>query len=75
MQSNLVSLTYEIEIRPGDKLELPEALVKGVGPGRWVLNVRPAGRAGLRRKYLGQNGFLNSYAPEDEGLYDDGPTR
>ena len=67
MKDQLVNLTYTIELQPGEKLALPPAAVQSVGPGRWIVNIRPAGSNGTRR----HDAFLNSYAAEDEGLYDD----
>lgn len=61
-------LTCEVEVKPGEKLSLPPSL-SAVGPGRWLITVEPANA--VRR----HSAFLNSYAPEDEGLYDDYPTR
>jgi hypothetical protein len=75
MKSNLINLTYEIELQPGEKLTLPESLVEGVGAGHWVVTIQPlisATPPGIIRNH---SAFLNSYAPEDEGLYDDYPTR
>jgi hypothetical protein len=66
MKDELLNLTYTIELKPGEKLALPPAAVESIGPGRWILNIRPAGANGIRR----HDAFLNSYAPEDEGLYD-----
>jgi len=68
VQDKPIELTYEIELREGEKLSLPESLIASVGPGRWWLSVRPA----LVRDHAA---FLNSYAPEDEGLYDAYPPR
>jgi len=71
MRSGLVNLTYEIELQPGEKLSLPESIVRNVGAGRWVIIIQPATsafRPGIIRNH---SAFLNSYAPEDEGLYDD----
>ena len=34
MKDQLVRMTYEIELQPGEQLRLPEALVAGIGPGR-----------------------------------------
>jgi len=67
MKSTVVSLTYEIELQPGEELMLPESLVKSLGAGRWLITVRPlsAPQANVC------DAFLDSYAPEDEGLYDD----
>jgi hypothetical protein len=66
MKNELVRLTYEIELLPGESLSLPEALVASVGPGRWRLTIQPVLQSPLRN----HTAFLKSYAPEDEGLYD-----
>lgn len=66
MKDELIGMTYEIEIGPGEQLRLPEALVAGIGPGRWRLTVQPVQRPPARDHAA----FLNGYAPEDEGLYD-----
>jgi hypothetical protein len=70
MKSSLLNLTYEIEIQPGEKLVLPESLVESVGEGRWVITIQPADSGASIRDH---RAFLSSYAPEDEGLYDDYP--
>lgn len=41
MQSNLLNLTYEIELQPGEKLALPSTLIEVIGAGRWVVTIRP----------------------------------
>jgi len=64
-------MTYEIEIEPGEQLCLPEALLAGIGPGRWRLTVQPVRRNPVRNHAA----FLGGYAPEDEGLYDAYPAR
>ena len=58
-----------VNLQPGEQLTLPADLVERVGPGRWVVTIRPLDRstAAVRR----HEAFLNGYAPEDEGLYDD----
>ena len=70
MQNNLVNLTYEIELEPGEKLTLPESLITHVNAGRWLITIQP-----LPALIRSHSAFLNSYAPEDEGLYDDYPSR
>ena len=40
MHSSLVNLTFEIEVQPGEKLELPANLVNDLGPGRWLVTLR-----------------------------------
>jgi hypothetical protein len=66
MKDKLIRLTYEIELQPGEQLRLPEPLIAALGPGRWRLTVQPVRRSPMRSHAA----FLNSYAPEDEGLYD-----
>ena len=67
MKANVVSLTYEIELQPGEELTLPESLRLSLGAGRWLITVRPLPTLQVRE----HNAFLDSYAPEDDGLYDD----
>jgi hypothetical protein len=68
MKSRLVNLTFEVELQSGEKFVLPEEL-EHIGEGRWIITVQPAfATTPLIRNH---NAFLNGYAPEDEGLYDD----
>lgn len=70
MKHGQSELEFAIEVRPGEKLALPQELVESVGPGRWIVSVRPWDEtdvAGIRL----HDAFLRGYAPEDEGLYDD----
>jgi hypothetical protein len=70
MKDELIQLSFTIELQPGEKLTLPPALVESVGAGRWILTIRPwaaPGAQAVRR----HDAFLNGYAAEDEGLYDD----
>ena len=71
MQSNLLNLTYEIELQPGEKLALPTTLVDVIGAGRWVVTIRPSEPVTTALPIRNHSAFLNSYTPEDEGLYDD----
>ncbi len=71
MQSNLLSLTYEIEIQPGEKLTLPQALIDGVGAGRWMITIQPSGLSTANPAIHDHTAFLNSYTTDDEGLYDE----
>jgi len=71
MENSLVSLTYEVELEPGKRLiTLPESLIAHVDTRRWLITIRPC-PAPVRS----HSAFLNSYAPKDEGLYDDYPPR
>ncbi|HEV3340706.1 MAG TPA: hypothetical protein VG125_10130 [Pirellulales bacterium] len=67
MKSEAIEIVCTVDVKPGEKLTLPPSLVNGIGPGRWLVSVRPAGRGELRQ----HDAFLASYAPQDEGLYDD----
>ena len=69
MQSDPTPITYEVDLQPGESLMLPADASKIVGPGQWQIIVQPAGQNSTRD----HTAFLNSYAPEDEGLYDDYP--
>lgn len=74
MKSSVVSLTYEIELQPGEKLILPPSLIESIGAGRWIITVQPATSATQAVPAYGDSAFLDSYVPEDEGLYDDDVT-
>ena len=67
MKEHLKHLEYEIELQPGEKLTLPPSLIESVGAGRWVITVQSVVGTPIRS----HGTFLNGYAPDDEGLYDD----
>jgi hypothetical protein len=67
MKDSLKHLAFEIELQPGERLTLPPALIDSVGPGRWIVTIEPASASPIR----GHSAFLNGFAAEDEGLYDD----
>jgi D-lyxose ketol-isomerase len=75
MKSELIQLSYEIELQPGEKLTLPLSLMESVGAGRWIITIQSVSTAGAPATTRRHDAFLNSYAPEDEGLYDDCPSR
>ena len=56
----------EIELRPGEPLQIPAEFAQQIGSGRWRLTVEP-----IDKSVRSHEAFLNSYAPSDEGLYDD----
>lgn len=70
----MTQLSYDIEVYAGETLQLPESVVKQVGPGRWRIIIEPIDEE-LNAPVRGHSAFLHGYAPEDEGLYDDYPTR
>jgi hypothetical protein len=71
MPSNINEVTYDVQLQPGEPLRLPIEAAQIVGPGHWLVSIRPAddsAQTGLVRDHAA---FLNSYAPEDDGLYDE----
>ncbi|AVH66814.1 hypothetical protein [Nostoc sp. 'Peltigera membranacea cyanobiont' N6] len=73
MQNELTTLTYEIELKPGEKLNIPESILENITTGHWVITIQQ--KAEETKKALSHDAFLNGYAPEDEGLYDNYPSR
>jgi len=63
------SVTYEVEVGPGECLRLPDELVGQFHEGTWVLTIR-AKDAEADRVY-DYEALLAGYSEEDEGLYDD----
>lgn len=73
---SLLNLTYDVELKPGEKLTLPASLINAVDAGRWLVTIRPyTVSTQLLPTIRDHRAFLNGYAPEDEGLYDELPTR
>jgi hypothetical protein len=69
MDSDFTEITFEVRLQPGEPLRLSEDAAAIVGPGHWLVSIRPADSAsGPIRDHTA---FLNSFSPEDEGLYDD----
>lgn len=71
MSGKVLNLSYEIELRTGEKLSLPDSLLDSIGVGRWVVTIQPVAPASETQSIRNHQAFLNGYAPEDEGLYDD----
>jgi hypothetical protein len=72
MSNATLPIECEIELRPGEKLCLPETVTGRVGAGRWLVTVQPAEQSDATRVH---QAFLDGYSPEDEGLYDDAAAR
>jgi hypothetical protein len=70
MERQSLEKTCTVDVKPGEKLTLPASLVDGVGPGRWVVTVRPCNEP-VESRAGRHDAFLNSYSPQDDGLYDD----
>jgi hypothetical protein len=71
MKGKLIQMTFEVDLENNEKLELPENLITNLGAGRWLITIQPKTTEPIRA----HTAFLNSYAEEDEGLYDDYPSR
>jgi hypothetical protein len=67
MKSELVKLAFTVEIEEGEKLIIPDRISQDIGKGKWLITIQPNSRTAIRT----HDAFLNSYVPEDEGLYDD----
>jgi hypothetical protein len=74
MNSKLVNLTYEVQLQLGETLALPDTFTKNIGEGRWLITIQPAQSIPTPAP-RSHDAFLNGYAPEDNGLYDDYPSR
>jgi hypothetical protein len=75
MKGSLTNLNVEIELQPGEQLTLPEPLRKAISPGRWLITIQPVSTEPSPSPIGNHQAFLNSYAAEDEGLYDHYPAR
>ena len=71
MQSKLAEITFDLELQPGEPLSLPKEAAEIVGPGHWLVSVRPAAQVGHNSPLRDHTAFLNSCVPEDESLCDD----
>ena len=71
MPSTLVNLTYEIELKKGEAFSLPKEAIKQLKTGKWLISIRPVAKELDLRPIRRHGAFLNGYAEEDEGLYDD----
>lgn len=71
MQSDPTEFTYDVQLQPGEPLRLPADAAKIIGPGHWLVSIRQADIESQESHLRDHSAFLNSYTPEDEGLYDD----
>ena len=72
MKSDSTKLSYQVQLQPGEKLTLAASLVESIGAGDWIVTIEQIDTVSERIR--NHKAFLNSYALEDEGLYDDYPT-
>ncbi len=68
MKNQMAQMSFEIELKPGEKLTLPPSLEESVGAGKWLLTVEPLEEP--VQSVRDHSAFLSGYAPSDEGLYD-----
>lgn len=73
MKEQCSDLTCTLELAPGERLTLPPDMIAKVGPGRWIVTVRPCTGPAASPSVRRHDAFLSGYAPADEGLYDDFP--
>jgi hypothetical protein len=71
----LAEFTFDVELKPGEVLSLPKDATDIVGPGHWLISIRPADQTPQRGPIRDHSAFLKGFAPEDEGLYDDYSSR
>lgn len=73
---SLLNLTCDVELKPGEKLTLPASFINAVEAGRWLITIQPYTAETIpSRSIRDHSAFLTSFAPEDEGLYDELPSR
>jgi hypothetical protein len=65
----------KLNYKEGEAFSLPEEAARHIPPGKWWISIRPAPNNNNGKPVRGHSAFLNSYADEDEGIYDDYPTR
>lgn len=69
MKHSTTNITCEINLQPGETLKLPDSIIKQIGAGKWIVTIQSKPQeTEITRNH---QAFLNGYAPEDEGLYDD----
>ncbi len=71
MSTRPTELIYDVHLQPGELLTLPKEAADILGPGHWTVSIRQTEPSSPRN----HSAFLNSYTPEDDGLYDDYQTR
>ena len=72
MPNVTTQLACEVELRPGERLRLPDSLTERIGAGRWLVTVQPVDAAEPTRLH---GAFLSAYVLEDDGLYEDAEPR
>jgi hypothetical protein len=70
MTQPLKGVICEVEVKPGQKLTLPEEVVNRLAPGKYSIAIIPTEELS-ERPIRDHSALLNGYSPEDEGLYDD----
>ena len=71
----MTRLNYDVELQPGETLQLSKSLVDRVGPGHWRITIAPMKEQESTTLVRSHSAFLNGYVHEDDGLYDDYPSR
>jgi hypothetical protein len=67
----ITAFNFSVALGPGEKLSLPQGIIDTIGPGRWHISISAEELPAEEPLIRDHTAFLNGYAPEDEGLYDD----
>lgn len=71
MESKINEIVYDVELLLGEAFSIPKTAPQILGPGHWRVSIKPVNMLDSGEPPRDHAGFLNSYSPEDEGLYDD----
>jgi hypothetical protein len=75
MESHSTEFTFDVHLQPGQPLSLPPEVAESIGPGHWQVSIRSADAVEPSPRVRSHAAFLSGYVAEDEGLYDDYPSR
>ncbi len=42
MESKFIEITFDVQLQPGEPLYLPQDAAAIIGPGHWLVSIRPA---------------------------------
>lgn len=68
-KTQVVHITYEIKLLSREKLTLPPSLVESIGAGNGIITIEA--KLTVSSIVRRQNAFLQVYASEEEGFYDE----
>lgn len=71
MKSQLLKLTYRIQLEEDESFTIPESLLNSIGAGDWLVTIEQIKSDTNSNAIRDHQAFLNGYDLMDEGLYDD----